>query len=106
MDLRGQPPRPFLLTNLLLEVLRASPPARISTVTSGAQALGRIDFSDLQATRAYSGQRAYNQPKFANVLFTYELARRLAGTGVTANCVHPGVVRTNFGAGGPPSPGR
>jgi NAD(P)-dependent dehydrogenase (short-subunit alcohol dehydrogenase family) len=90
---------PFLLTNLLLDRLEASAPARIVTVSSGAQAMGRIDFDDLQAERKYQGQRAYNQSKLANVMFTYELARRLAGTGVTANVLHPGVVRTGFGAG-------
>src|SRR6266704_3470316 len=93
---------PFLLTNLLLDLLRASAPSRVVTVTSGAQALGRIDFEDLQGERRYRGQRAYNQSKLANVMFTYELARRTEGTGVTATCVHPGVVRTSFGSGGPP----
>ena len=88
---------PFLLTTLLLDRLRASTPARVVTVSSGAQAMGRIDFDDLQGERDYSGQRAYNQSKLANVMFTYELARRLAGSGVTANALHPGVVRTNFG---------
>jgi NAD(P)-dependent dehydrogenase (short-subunit alcohol dehydrogenase family) len=89
---------PFLLTNLLLERLKASAPARVVTVSSGAQAMGRIAFDDLQGARHYSGQRAYSQSKLANVMFTTELARRLAGTGVTATAVHPGVVRTNFGA--------
>jgi retinol dehydrogenase 14 len=88
---------PFLLTELLLERLRASAPARVVTVSSGAQSMGRIDFDDLQGARRYNGQQAYNQSKLANVLFTYELARRLAGTGVTANVLHPGVVRTSFG---------
>jgi retinol dehydrogenase-14 len=88
---------PFLLTNLLIERLRVSAPARVVTVSSGAQAMGRIDVSDLQGERRYSGQRAYNQSKLANVMFTYELARRLADSGVTANTLHPGVVRTNFG---------
>ncbi|MEV8099041.1 SDR family oxidoreductase [Kitasatospora sp. NPDC085879] len=88
---------PFLLTGLLLDRLKAAGHARIVTVSSGAQAMGRIDFDDLQGARRYSGQRAYNQSKLANVLFTYELARRLAGTGVTANVLHPGVVRTDFG---------
>ena len=88
---------PFLLTNLLLDQLRVSAPARVVTVSSGAQAMGSIDFEDLQGERDYSGQRAYNQSKLANVMFTYELARRLAGSGVTANALHPGVVRTNFG---------
>jgi retinol dehydrogenase 14 len=89
---------PFLLTTLLLDRLKASAPARVVTVSSGAQAAGRIDFDDLQGSRKYSGQRAYSQSKLANVMFTNELARHLAGSGVTANSVHPGVVRTNFGA--------
>lgn len=89
---------PFLLTNLLIDRMRAQDRARIVTVTSSAESLGRIDFDDLQGAERYSGQRAYNQSKLANVLFTYELARRLSGTGVTANVVHPGVTRTAFGA--------
>jgi retinol dehydrogenase 14 len=89
---------PFLLTSLLVDRMIVQGRARIVTVTSSAEALGRIDFDDLQATRRYSGQRAYNQSKLANVLFTYELARRLRGTEVTANAVHPGVTRTAFGA--------
>ena len=88
----------FLLTNLLLERLVASAPARVVTVSSGAQSMGRIDFDDLQGERKYSGQRAYNQSKLANVMFTYELARRLEGTGVTATVLHPGVTSTGFGA--------
>jgi NAD(P)-dependent dehydrogenase (short-subunit alcohol dehydrogenase family) len=63
--------------------------------------MGRIDFADLQAVRSYSGQRAYNQSKLANVLFSYGLAARLAGTRVTANVLHPGVVATAFGAEDP-----
>ena len=89
---------PFLLTNLLLDRLKASAPARVVTVSSGAQSMGQIDFDDLQGVRNYSGQRAYNQSKLANILFSNELARRLDGSGVTANSLHPGVVRTNFGA--------
>jgi NAD(P)-dependent dehydrogenase (short-subunit alcohol dehydrogenase family) len=92
---------PFLLTNLLLDRLTASAPARIVTVSSGAQAMGRVDFADLQGERGYSGQRAYNQSKLANVMFSYELARRLEGTGVTATVLHPGVVRTAFAAEDP-----
>jgi retinol dehydrogenase-14 len=92
---------PFLLTNLLLERLKQSAPARVVTVSSHAQAMGRIDFDDLQGERSYSGARAYNQSKLANVLFTYELARRLESTSVTANALHPGVVRTSFGAEDP-----
>ena len=71
------------------------------TVASHAHAQGRIDFDDLQGERSYSGSRAYNQSKLANVLFTYELARRLRNTGVTANALHPGVVNTSFGAADP-----
>jgi retinol dehydrogenase 14 len=92
---------PFLLTNLLLERLKQSAPARVVTVASHAQALGRIDFDDLQGEGSYSGARAYNQSKLANVLFTYELARRVPATCVTANALHPGVVRTSFGAEDP-----
>jgi retinol dehydrogenase-14 len=89
---------PFLLTSLLLDRLTATAPARILTVASGAHARGRIDFDDLQSERNYSGQRTYSQSKLASVMFTYELARRLEGTGVTATMLHPGVVRTSFGA--------
>jgi retinol dehydrogenase 14 len=89
---------PFLLTNLLLERLVASAPARIVTVSSAAHSMGKLDFDDLMAERNYSGQRAYNQSKLGNVMFTYELARRLAGTGVTATALHPGVTSTGFGA--------
>jgi NAD(P)-dependent dehydrogenase (short-subunit alcohol dehydrogenase family) len=88
----------FLLTNLLLDRLTASAPARVVTVSSGAQAMGRIAFDDLHGVRHYLGQRAYNQSKLANIMFTNELARLLEGTGVTATSLHPGVVRTNFGA--------
>ena len=92
---------PFLLTNLLRDRLMQSAPARVVTVSSNAQALGEIDFDDLQGERSYSGARAYNQSKLANVLFTYELARRLKSTSVTANALHPGVVSTSFGAEDP-----
>ena len=92
---------PFLLTALLLERLKASAPARIVTVSSGAHAAGRIDFDDLQGEHSYSGPRAYSQSKLANVMFTYELARRLEGSGVTATVLHPGVVRSAFGAEDP-----
>ena len=89
---------PFLLTSLLLDRLRASAPARIVIVSSGAQSMGTIDFDDLMGERTYSGQEAYNQSKLANVMFTYELARRLEGTGVTATVLHPGVTSTAFGS--------
>ena len=75
---------PFLLTNLLLDRLTQNAPARVVTVSSNAQAMGRIDFDDLQGETSYSGARAYNQSKLANLLFTYELARRLpAGASTT-----------------------
>jgi NAD(P)-dependent dehydrogenase (short-subunit alcohol dehydrogenase family) len=87
---------PFLLTNLLLPRLLASAPARIITVASQVERKGAIDFDDLQGARRYAPLTAYAQSKLANVLFTYELARRLAGTGVTANCLHPGVIGTRL----------
>ena len=80
---------PFLLTNLLLERLAASAPARVVTVSSGAHTTGKLAFGDLMGERKYSGQAAYSQSKLANVMFTYELARRLVGTGVTATVLHP-----------------
>ena len=92
---------PFLLTNLLLDRLVQSGPARVVTVASNAQSMGRIAFDDLQDERSYSGSRAYNQSKLANVMFTYELAKRLRATSVTANALHPGLVSTSFGAEDP-----
>lgn len=91
---------PFLLTNLLLDLLRASAPSRIVNVSSIAHTQGVLDFDDLQSERAYAGMRVYGTTKLCNVLFTRELARRLEGTGVTANALHPGVVRTNWSGGG------
>jgi retinol dehydrogenase-14 len=91
----------FLLTELLLDRLKASAPARIVTVSSGTQASGRMNFDDLQGERGYSGARAYSQSKLASVMFTYELARHLEGTRVTATVLHPGVVRTGFAAEDP-----
>lgn len=87
---------PFLLTNLLGDLLRAGAPARIVNVASQVEGMGRIDFDDLQRERHYDPIGAYTQSKLANVLFTYELARRLKGTGVTANCLHPGVIATKL----------
>jgi NAD(P)-dependent dehydrogenase (short-subunit alcohol dehydrogenase family) len=87
---------PFLLANLLLELLKKSAPSRIVNVTSDAHNGARINFDDLQGEKRFSGWQAYGQSKLAMILFTHELAKRLNGTGVTVNGVHPGVVRTNF----------
>src|SRR5438270_9142604 len=88
---------PFLLTNLLLDLLKASAPARIVNVSSNSHKSGYIQMDDLQEEKHYRSMRVYGQSKLAVVLFTYELARRLQGTGVTANCLHPGFVATHFG---------
>src|SRR3989440_4089480 len=88
---------PFLLTNLLLDVLKASAPARIVNVSSNSHKSGYIQMDDLQEEKHYRSMSVYGQSKLAVVLFTYELARRLQGTGVTANCLHPGFVATHFG---------
>jgi NAD(P)-dependent dehydrogenase (short-subunit alcohol dehydrogenase family) len=90
---------PFLLTNLLLGRLERSAPARVVTTSSGAHFSGRIDLDDLDGERQWSSWSAYSNSKLANVLFTRALARRLKGTGVTANCLHPGVIRTRLGRG-------
>jgi NAD(P)-dependent dehydrogenase (short-subunit alcohol dehydrogenase family) len=87
----------FLLTNLLLDRLQASASARIINVSSEAHRRARLDFADLQGRQHYRGWRAYAQSKLANILFTYELARRLDGTAVMTNVLHPGFVATNFG---------
>ena len=92
---------PFLLTNLLLERLRGSSPARVVTVASAAHRGAAIPFDDLNGERGFSGWIAYGWTKLANILFTAELARRLAGSGVAAACLHPGVVATGFGREGP-----
>src|ERR1700730_11873294 len=86
---------PFLLTELLLDVLKASAPARIVNVSSNAHALEKIDFADLQGTRRYKPAKAYGQSKLEQIYFTYELADELKGTGVTVNALHPGPVRSN-----------
>jgi NAD(P)-dependent dehydrogenase (short-subunit alcohol dehydrogenase family) len=83
----------FLLTNLLLDTLKASAPARIINVASDAHKGTRLNFDDLQSEKS---SNAYGRSKLANVVFSYELARRLSGTGVTANVLHPGLVRTGF----------
>jgi NAD(P)-dependent dehydrogenase (short-subunit alcohol dehydrogenase family) len=88
---------PFLLTNLLLDVLKKSAPSRVVTVASEAERWGNIDFDDLQSRQNYRGFPVYGMTKLANIMFTYELAGRLEGTGVTATCMHPGAVNTRFG---------
>ena len=87
---------PFLLTHLLLDLLKQSAPARIITVSSTVHYDGQIDFKNLQGERRYNGVVAYKVAKLGNVLFTLELAERLKGTGVTANCLHPGIVTTKL----------
>ena len=91
---------PFLLTNLLLDTLKSSAPARIVTVSSDMHRGATINFDDLQSAGSYRPVRVYSETKLANVLFTYELARKLQGTKVTANCLHPGVVATKLLADG------
>jgi NAD(P)-dependent dehydrogenase (short-subunit alcohol dehydrogenase family) len=86
----------FLLTNLLLDMLKDNSPSRVVNVSSGAHKSGEIDFDDLDMEKNYFILRAYRRSKLANVLFTYALARRLEGSGVTANCLHPGLVRTGI----------
>jgi len=88
---------PFLLTNLLLDLLKESAPSRIVNVSSDAHTNGRINFEDLDLAHNYSGFKAYAQSKLANILFTSELHNRLKGTGVTAYALHPGVVSTPIG---------
>jgi NAD(P)-dependent dehydrogenase (short-subunit alcohol dehydrogenase family) len=86
----------FLLTDLLLDMLKSAPSARIVNVASNAHYRGHVNFDDLQSRHGYNGMRAYSMSKLMNVLFTYELARRLQGTHVTANSLHPGFVASNF----------
>ena len=88
---------PFLLNHLLLEQLKASTPARIVNVCSNAHTSGRIDLDNLQLVKGYNAWRAYAQSKLAILLCSYELARRITGTGITVNCAHPGFVFTNMG---------
>ena len=87
----------FVMTNLLLDRLKAASGARIVSTASDAHKSGKLNFDDLQSEKSFSGFRAYGTSKLCNILFTRELARRLAGTGVTANCLHPGFVATGFG---------
>jgi len=86
----------FLLTNLLLDIIKSSSPARIVNIAGAYHAKGKINFDDLQGERDFAGQRANHQSKLADVLFTYELARRLECAGVTVNCLHPGMVATSL----------
>lgn len=90
---------PFLLTWSLLDVLKASAPARVVNVSSMAHNNGQIDFADLQGEKRYNTWKAYSQAKLALILFTYELARQLQGTGVAVNALHPGVIASNFDQG-------
>jgi len=89
----------FLLTNLLLELLKRSAPSRIINVSSASHYRGHVNFDDLQMKKGYGVMKAYSQAKLAQVLFTYELSRRLEGTGVAVNCLHPGAVATNIWKG-------
>jgi NAD(P)-dependent dehydrogenase (short-subunit alcohol dehydrogenase family) len=91
----------FLLTRLLEPKLLAGAPARVVNVASRAHQSGTLRFDDLMGAKGYDGWSAYVQSKLANIVFTYELARRLAGSGVTANCLHPGVIASSFGNAGP-----
>ena len=86
----------FLLTGALIDLLRKSAPSRIVTVASTAHSRGILDFENLQGEKRYNGWQQYSNTKLANIVFTYELARRLEGSGVTANCLHPGVIHTNL----------
>ena len=87
---------PFLLTRLLLDRLRESAPARVVTTSSGAHYSGHINFDDLQGARDWSSWQAYCDSKLANVAFTHELARRVEGSEITANCLHPGMINTRL----------
>ncbi len=87
---------PFLLTNLLLDTLKESAPARVVTVSSQVHSKSPLDLDDLGSEREYTASQVYRKTKLANILFTYELTRRLEGTGVTANCLHPGVIATKL----------
>ena len=93
---------PFLLTNLLLDTLDASAPARIVNVASDAHAAATMDLEDLQYEQGYGIMKAYSRSKLANIMFTYELARRLQGSQITVNAVHPGFVSTGMGTNNVP----
>ena len=87
---------PFLLTHLLLDLLKKSAPSRIITVSSKAHMRTTLDFDNLQGEKSFNGSHAYALSKLGNILFTFELAGRLSGSGVTANCLHPGVIDTKM----------
>ena len=87
----------FLLTNLLLDLLKKSAPSRVVNISSGLHERGRIDFEDLNMNKKYNPNKAYANSKLANVLFTYELAKRLEGTGITVNVSNPGMAKTHLG---------
>ena len=93
----------YLVTNLLRDLLVRSAPARVVIVASAAHKRARLDWDDLTRGDRFSGFRTYSTSKLCNILFTYELARRLDGTGVTANCLHPGVVASHFGSTAAPA---
>lgn len=86
----------FMLTGLLLDRLKMSAPSRVVNVASSAHSRGTLDFDNLQGEVSFNGWQQYGNTKLANIVFTYELARRLEGSGVTANCLHPGVIHTNL----------
>jgi len=89
----------YLLTGSLIDLLKKSAPSRIVNIASTAHSRGILDFENLQGEKSYNGWQQYSNTKLANIVFTYELARRLEGTGVTANCLHPGVIHTNLMSG-------
>jgi NAD(P)-dependent dehydrogenase (short-subunit alcohol dehydrogenase family) len=97
---------PLLLSHLLVDRLRAGAPARIVNVASAAHKGQTLDFTDLEASRSYSGFRVYGRSKLALIMMTYELARRLEGSGITVNALHPGFVATGFGRNNPGATGR
>ena len=92
----------FLFTTLLMDRIITSAPTRIVSVASDAHKFGAVDFDDLQSEKRFGAMRVYGQSKGCNILFTVELAKRLEGTGVTANAVHPGAVNTGLGANSGP----
>ncbi len=92
----------FMLTNLLIDPLKATPSARVISVSSAAHYFSRLDLDNLQLEKGYSSIKAYALSKLCNILFARELAKRLAGTNITSNCLHPGGVATNFASDSTP----